>query len=57
MILLWDLLSFVIVVVVILAMNDHKQPASFVFHDFQNFTGFGTANTAILGLLQSAFGM
>ena len=55
--LVWNILSFVIVIVVILATNDHKQPASFVFKDFQNFTGFGTAYTAILGLLQSAFGM
>ena len=56
-ILLWNIVSFVVVVVVILACNDHKQPASFVFHDFQNFSGFGTAMTAIIGLLQAAFGM
>lgn len=56
-ILIWNILSFVTIVIVILATNDHKQPASFVFQDFQNFTGFGTAFTAILGLLQSAFGM
>ncbi|KAI9809984.1 MAG: hypothetical protein M1827_006751 [Pycnora praestabilis] len=56
-ILIWNIVSFFVVVVTILACNDHKQPASFVFKDFQNFTGFGTAFTAILGLLQSAFGM
>ncbi|KAI4131783.1 MAG: hypothetical protein LQ347_002837 [Umbilicaria vellea] len=56
-ILIWNIASFVVIVIVILATNDHKQPASFVFHDFQNFTGFGTVFTAILGLLQSAFGM
>ena len=56
-ILLWNIVSFVVVIVVILACNDHKQPASFVFHDFQNFTGFGTGFAAILGLLQSSFGM
>lgn len=56
-ILIWNFASFVTVLVVVLATNDHKQPASFVFHDFQNFTGFGKAFTAILGLLQSAFGM
>lgn len=56
-VLIWNIVSFVVVVVVILATNDHKQPASFVFRDFQNFTGFGTAYTAILGLLQSCFGM
>ena len=54
---IWNILSFVIVIIVILACNDHKQPASFVFKDFQNFTGFGTAYCAILGLLQSSFGM
>ena len=53
----WNILSFVVVIVVILACNDHKQPAGFVFSDFQNFTGFGTAYVAILGLLQSSFGM
>ena len=56
-VLLWNILSFVIVVITILATNDHKQPASFVFHDFQNFTGFSTGFAAILGLLQSSFGM
>lgn len=55
--LLWNILSFVVVVITILATNDHKQPASFVFHDFQNFTGFSTGFAAILGLLQSSFGM
>lgn len=56
-ILIWNILSFVIVITVILACNDHKQSASFVFHDFQNFTGFSTGFAAILGLLQSSFGM
>ena len=56
-VLLWNIMSFVIVVITILATNDHKQPASFVFSDFQNFTGFSTGYAAILGLLQSSFGM
>ena len=56
-VLLWNLCSFIIIMVTILATNDHKQPASFVFHDFQNFTGFSTGFAAILGLLQSSFGM
>lgn len=56
-ILLWNILSFIIVIITILATNDHKQPASFVFGDFQNSTGFSTAFAAILGLLQSSFGM
>ncbi|MCJ1410627.1 hypothetical protein MMC19_004713 [Ptychographa xylographoides] len=54
---IWNIVSFFVVIITILATNDHKQSASFVFHDFQNFTGFGTGFTAILGLLQSAFGM
>jgi choline transport protein len=53
----WNIVSFVVVIVVILACNDHKQSAGFVFSDFQNSTGFGTAYAAILGLLQSSFGM
>ena len=56
-ILVWNVLAFVIVIVVILACNDHKQSADFVFHDFQNFTGFTPGFAAILGLLQSSFGM
>jgi choline transport protein len=46
-----------LVVVVILARDNEKRSASFVFKDFQNFTGFGTAYASLLGLLQSAFGM
>ena len=56
-ILLWNICSFIVVIVTILATNDHKQPASFVFSDFQNFTGFSAGFAAILGLLQSSFGM
>ncbi|KAL8830243.1 MAG: hypothetical protein Q9170_005826 [Blastenia crenularia] len=56
-VLIWNILSFVIVVIVLLACNDHKQPASFVFRDFENLTGFSTGFAAILGLLQSSFGM
>lgn len=54
---IWNIASFFIVIITILATNKNKQSASFVFQDFQNFTGFGTGYTAILGLLQSAFGM
>ncbi|KAH8120080.1 amino acid transporter [Phellopilus nigrolimitatus] len=54
---LWNIVSFVVVITVILATNTKKQPASFVFKDFKNFTGFGPAMAAILGILQSAFGM
>ncbi|KAG9701366.1 putative GABA permease, partial [Aureobasidium melanogenum] len=55
--LIWNICAFIIVIVTILACNDHKQSAFFVFSEFQNMTGFGTAYTAILGLLQTAFGM
>lgn len=55
--LIWNVCAFIIVIVTILAMNDHKQPASFVFEDFVNFTGFNKSYTAIIGLLQTAFGM
>ena len=55
--LVWNITSFVVVVITILAVNDNKKPASFVFEDFVNFSGFPKAYTAILGLLQSAFGM
>ncbi|EJD04196.1 amino acid transporter [Fomitiporia mediterranea MF3/22] len=54
---IWNITSFFIVVIVVLATNSNKQPASFVFKEFQNFTGFGPAMAAILGILQSAFGM
>ncbi|KAJ5440010.1 uncharacterized protein N7458_011008 [Penicillium daleae] len=56
-ILIWNVGSFVIITVTLLAMNDHKQPASFVFQDFQNTTGWGTGMAAIIGILQACFGM
>lgn len=56
-ILIWNVGSFVIVTITLLAMNDHKQPASFVFQDFQNTTGWGTGMAAIIGILQACFGM
>ncbi|KAJ5115175.1 hypothetical protein NUU61_000934 [Penicillium alfredii] len=56
-ILIWNIGSFVVVVVTLLATNDHKQPASFVFQDFQNSSGWGTGMAAIIGVLQACFGM
>ncbi|KAH7361173.1 GABA permease [Pyrenochaeta sp. MPI-SDFR-AT-0127] len=53
----WNLLSFVVCLVTILSKNDHKQSASYVFTDFQNFTGWNAPYATCLGLLQSAFGM
>ena len=53
----WNICGFFIIIITILAMNDHKQPARFVFIDFFNLTGFGQNYTAVIGLLQTAFGM
>ena len=54
---IFNILSFFIVIIVILAMDDHKQSASFVFTEFQNYTGFGNSYASLLGVLQAAFGM
>ena len=51
--LVWNICSFLIIIIVILATNDHKQSGSFVFSEFQNFTGFTSKGyVAMLGLLQ-----
>lgn len=55
--LIWNVCAFITILVTILAVNDHKQSPSFVFKDFVNLTGFGGGYAAIVGLLQSAFGM
>jgi choline transport protein len=52
-VLIWNLLSFVVCLVTILATNDNKQSAEFVFSDFQNFTGWTPPYAVVLGLLQS----
>ncbi|KAI1004400.1 hypothetical protein K3495_g3813 [Podosphaera aphanis] len=52
-----NITAFIVTVATILACNTHKQPASFVFRDFQNFTGFSTGMAGIVGILQPAFGM
>ncbi|KAJ5731918.1 hypothetical protein N7493_003399 [Penicillium malachiteum] len=57
MILVWNLGSFVIIIITLLATNDHKQDADFVFKDFRNMTGLGAAMATIVGILQSFFGM
>ncbi|GES61719.1 GABA permease [Aspergillus terreus] len=56
-ILIWNVGSFLVTMIVVLATNDHKQPASFVFSEFQNFSGWGSAMAAIVGILQACFGM
>jgi choline transport protein len=55
--LIFNIVSFIVTVVTILACNKNKQSASFVFKDFQNFTGFSTSMAGIIGILQPAFGM
>ena len=55
--LIFNIVAFVVTVVTILACNKNKQSPSFVFRDFQNFTGFGTSMAGIIGILQPAFGM
>lgn len=56
-ILIWNVSAFLICMITLVATNDNKQPASFVFHDFQNFTGWGSSMAAIVGILQACFGM
>ena len=56
-VLFWNIASFIIIIITILATNQHKQGASFVFQDFKNLTGLGPAMATIVGILQSFFGM
>ncbi|KAJ6093460.1 hypothetical protein N7486_008749 [Penicillium sp. IBT 16267x] len=56
-ILIWNVASFIIVTITLLATNDHKQSPSFVFAEFENSTGWGTGMAAIIGILQACFGM
>ena len=56
-ILIWNVGSFLITMIVLLATNDNKQPASFVFQEFQNFSGWGSSMAAVVGILQACFGM
>src|ERR1700761_836168 len=53
----FNLLSFIVVIVVILAKDTDKATAAFVFKDFNNNTGFGNSYASLLGILQAAFGM
>jgi choline transport protein len=55
--LIFNIVAFIVTIATILACNKNKQSASFVFKDFQNFTGFGTSMAGIIGILQPAFGM
>lgn len=53
----FNLVSFVVVIVVILAKDQDKATAAFVFKEFNNNTGFGNSYASLLGILQAAFGM
>jgi choline transport protein len=55
--LIFNIIAFITTITTILACNQNKQPASFVFKDFQNFTGFSAPMAGIIGILQPAFGM
>ncbi|KAL4974868.1 hypothetical protein BDW66DRAFT_160907 [Aspergillus desertorum] len=46
-ILIWNICSFVVITITLLATNKHKQSAPFVFQDFQNYTGFGQGMATI----------
>lgn len=56
-ILVWNIASFIVVITTLLATNQQKQDADFVFHEFRNMTGFGASMATIVGILQSFFGM
>ncbi|KAJ6133615.1 hypothetical protein N7471_008830 [Penicillium samsonianum] len=56
-ILVWNITSFIVVITTLLATNQQKQDADFVFHEFRNMTGFGASTATIVGILQSFFGM
>ena len=56
-ILFWNIGSFIVVIITLLATNHEKQDASFVFQDFKNMTGFGAAMATVMGITQSCFGM
>ncbi|CAI7615691.1 unnamed protein product [Penicillium glandicola] len=56
-ILVWNIASFIIVIITLLATNHQKQDKDFVFHEFRNMTGFGASMATITGILQSFFGM
>ncbi|KAH8805520.1 amino acid/polyamine transporter I [Xylogone sp. PMI_703] len=55
--LIFNIVAFIVTVVTILATNKNMQTASFVFKDFQNFTGFSSSFAGVIGILQPAFGM
>lgn len=57
LVLLWNIGTFVVVIITLLATKDQKQDASFVFSDFDHLTGFTSGMAAMIGIVQSIFGM
>ncbi|KAI7113579.1 putative GABA permease [Hortaea werneckii] len=53
----WNICAFLIIVITILATKTPLQSDRFVFVDFVNLSGFDKSYTAIVGLLQAAFGL
>ncbi|KAI1612688.1 amino acid transporter [Exophiala viscosa] len=53
----FNLVSFIVIIIVILAKDQDKATAAFVFKDFNNNTGFSNSYASLLGILQAAFGM
>jgi choline transport protein len=56
-VLVWNIVTFLVIIITMLATRKDKQSASFVFGDFRNDTGLSPALGVIAGLLQSFFGM
>lgn len=56
-ILVWNIASFLIVIITLLATNHQKQDTDFVFLEFRNMTGLSASMATIVGILQSFFGM
>lgn len=56
LVLLWNIGTFIVVIVTLLATNDHKQDDTFVFYEFENLTGFTVGMAIAIGIVQSIFG-
>lgn len=51
----WSVGGVLVIIVAILAKTENKHTASFAFGDFENLTGWSSANAWLLGLLQAAY--
>jgi choline transport protein len=52
-----NIIFFIATVATIIVCAKERQSSSFVFKDFQNFTGFRTSMAGVVGILFPAFGM